>query len=131
MHRQVISQTLDSIIHTSLLVHVAVTTSELIVAQQFLAGLNEDTLHCTPPVVLVGGAHAMHLPLATDGVAVLFSRHTQENISAHVFEAHRLIALPMDGIALYRPHIQVIALPILSEGAYLLQRTQKRKCVQW
>ena len=39
-------------------------------------GLNEHTLHGTPPVVLVGRAHAMHLALATDGVAILLSCHT-------------------------------------------------------
>ena len=98
--------------------------SELIVAQWLLAGLDEYTLHGAPPVVLVGRAHAVHLALAADGVAVLLPRYTQEDVSAHVFKAHGLVALPLDAVTLYRPHIQVVALAMLSERTDLLQTTQ-------
>lgn len=98
--------------------------SELIVVERLLAGLDEDALHGAPPVVLVGSAHAMHLALAADGVAVLLACHAQKDVGAHVFEAHGLIALPVNAIALHRPHIQIVTLAVLSEGTDLLQTTQ-------
>lgn len=98
--------------------------SELIVAQQLLAGLDEDPLHGAPPVVLVGSAHAVHLALAADGVAVLLARHAQKDVRAHVLEAHCLVALPVVAVALHRPQVQVVALAVLSESADLLQLTQ-------
>lgn len=98
--------------------------SELVVAQRLLTGLDEDALHGTPPVVLVGRAHAVHLALAADGVAVLLPCHTQEDVGANVFKAHGLVTLPVDAFALHRPHIQVVALAMLSERADLLQTTQ-------
>lgn len=67
----------------------------------------------------------MHLTLAADGVAVLLARHAQEDIGTHVFEAHGFIALPVDAVTLHHPRIQVVALAVLSEGADLLQVTQK------
>lgn len=99
--------------------------SELVVAHWLLAGLDEDTLHGAPPVVLVGRAHAVHLALAADGVTVLLPRYTQEDVSAHVFEAHGLVALPMDAVTLHRPHIQVIALAMFSKRADLLVVRQR------
>lgn len=96
--------------------------SEFVVALWLLAGLDEDALHGAPPGVLAGGAHAVHLALATDGVAVLFARHAQEDVGSHVFEPHRLVAPPVDAVALHRPHVQVVAFAILSKGADLLQK---------
>lgn len=104
-----------------------VMRSELVVAQGLLAGLDEDAFHGTPPVVLVGRAHAMHLALAADGVAVLFARHGQEDVGAHMFEAHSLVTLPVDAITLHHPHIQVIALTVLSKCTDLLQHRCERK----
>lgn len=101
--------------------------SEFIVAQRFLAGLDEDALHSTPPVVLIGRAHAVHLPLSTYGVAILFARHTQEDVGAHVFEAHSLVALPVNAFTLNRPHVQVVTLAILSESTHLLWMVQRRR----
>lgn len=101
-----------------------VMMSELVMAYQLLAGLNEDALHGAPPVVLVGGAHAMHLPLAADGVAILLPCHTQEDVRAHMFESHSLITLPVDTLTLHCPQVQVITLAILSKGANLLETTQ-------
>lgn len=101
--------------------------SEFIVAQRFLAGLDEDTLHSTPPVVLIGGAHAVHLPLSTYGVAILFARHTQEDVCAQVFEAHSLVALPVNAFTLNRPHVQVVTLAILSESTHLLWMVQRKR----
>lgn len=100
---------------------LSVMMSELIVAQRHLAGLEEDTLHGAPPVVLVRSAHSMHLPLAADGVAILLACYAQEDISANVFEAHSLIALPVDAITLHCPHVQVVTLAILSKGTDFLQ----------
>lgn len=100
--------------------------SEFIVAQRFLAGLDEDALHSTPPVVLIGGAHAVHLPLSTYGVAVLLACHAQENVGAYVFEAHSLVALPVNAFALNRPHVQVVTLAVLSESTHLLVIRQRR-----
>lgn len=117
----------------SMLLCLLLIMSELIVAQQLLAGPDKDTLHGAPPVVLVGGAHAVHLALAADGVAVLLACHTQEDVSACMFEAHGLIAFPMDAITLNCPHIQVVTLAVLSESADLLvirQRGAEVVCVK-
>lgn len=92
--------------------------------QRHLAGLQEDALHGAPPVVLVSSTHAVHLLLAADGVAVLLPGHTQEDVGAHVFEAHILLALPVDAITLDRPHVQIVSLAVLSKSADLLQATQ-------
>lgn len=94
--------------------------SELIVALWLLAGLDENTLHGAPPVVLVGGAHAVHLALAANRVAILLACHAQKDIGAHVFEAHSLIALPVDTVTLHLPHIQTVTFTVLSKGADLL-----------
>lgn len=94
--------------------------SELVVAQRLLAGLDEDAFHDAPPVVLVGRGHAVHLTLAADWVAVLLPRYTEEDVGAHVFKANGVVALPMVAVALHHPHIQVIALAVLSERADLL-----------
>lgn len=88
---------------------------------RLLAGLDEHALHGCPPAVLAGGAHAVNLPLAADRVAVLFARHAEKRLGPEVFKAHGLVAAPEHGVALHRPHIQVIALAVLSEGADLLQ----------
>lgn len=101
--------------------------SEFIVAQWFLAGLDEDALHSTPPVVLIGGAHAVHLPLSTYGVAVLLACHAQEDVGAYVFEAHSLVALPVNAFALNRPHVQVVTLAVLSESTHLLWTVQRTR----
>lgn len=100
--------------------YVSSSESELIMALWLLAGLDEDALHGAPPVVLVGRAHTMHLTLAADGVAILLTCHTQIYVCAHVFEAHSFIALPVDALTLHRPHVQVVALAILSKSADLL-----------
>lgn len=105
-------------------------------AQRLLAGLDVDTLHGAPPVVLVGRSHAVHLALASDGVAVLLARHAQKDVGAHVFETHSLVALPVVTITLHGPHVQVVTFAVLSKSADLLQTTQtrwrKRKgFVQW
>lgn len=97
-----------------------VTRSQLVVAQRHLAGHEEHALHGAPPVVLVGSAHAVHLALPADRVAVLLAGHAQEDVGAHVLEAHRLVALPMVAVALHRPRVQGVALAILPEGADLL-----------
>ena len=83
--------------------------------------------------MLVGGAHAMHLPLTADGMAVLLACHAQEDIGAHVFEAHRLVTLPVDGIALHCPQIQVVTFAVLSKGTDLLTKTQtdRRQTRYW
>lgn len=99
---------------------VTVMMSELIMPQRLLAGLDEDALHGAPPVVLVGSAHAVHLALTTDGVAVLLPGHTQVNIGAYVFEANGFIALPVDAVTLHFPDVQVITLATLPECADLL-----------
>lgn len=91
--------------------------------QQLLAGLDEDTLHGAPPVVLVGGAHAVHLTLAADGVAVLLACHAQEDVGAHMSEAYSLITLPVDAITLHHPQVQIVTLAVLSKGADLLKMT--------
>lgn len=89
------------------------------------AGHDEDALHGAPPVVLVGSGHAVHLALAADGVAELLARHAQEDARAHVLEAHHLVALPVDTVALHRPHVQVVALAVLPEGAHLLRTVDR------
>ncbi len=97
--------------------------SELIMAHRLLRGLDEDTLHWAPPVVLVRGAHAVHFALATDWVAILLACHAQEDVCAHMFEAHSLITLPVDAVALYCPNVQVVTLTIFTKSADLLQTT--------
>lgn len=89
-------------------------------AKRLLAGLDEHALHGAPPVVLVGGSHAVDLPLAPDGVSVLLARHAQVDISAHVLEAHGLLALPVVAVTLNGPHVQVVAFAVLPKGADLL-----------
>lgn len=103
--------------------HVHVRTvpgSELVVAKRVQAGLDEHALHGAPPVVLVGGPHAVDLPLAPDGVAVLLARHTQVHVRAHVLEAHGLVTLPVVAVALDAPHVQVVAFAVLPKRADLL-----------
>lgn len=96
--------------------------SQLIVAQRLQAGLDEDPLHRAPKVVLVGGVHAVHLPLTADGVSVLLAGDAQEDVGAHVFEAHHLVPLPVVAIALNRPHVQVVPLAVLSKRTNFLWR---------
>lgn len=90
-------------------------------AQRLLAGLDEHALHGAPPVVLVGRAHAVDLPLTLDGVAVLFPRHAQVHAGARVLEADSFIALPVDAVTLHRPDVQIVALTVLPERTDLLQ----------
>lgn len=94
--------------------------SEFIMPEWILAGLNEHAFHGAPQVVLVGSAHAVHLALATDRVAVLLACDAKEDVCAHVFEAHRLITVPVDSITLDCPHVQIVTLSILSKGADFL-----------
>lgn len=89
--------------------------SQLIVAKRLQAGLDEDPLHRAPKVVLVGGVHAVHLPLTADGVSVLLTGDAQEDVGAHVFETHHVVPLPVLAIALNRPHVQIVSLAILPE----------------
>lgn len=95
-------------------------TSELVVSQWLCARLDEHALHGAPPVVLIGGVHAMHLSLSADGVAVLFAGDAQKHVRACVFEAHCLVPVPVDAVALHRPHVQIVALAILAKSAHLL-----------
>lgn len=108
--------------------------SELVMAHWLLAGLDENTLHGAPPVVLVGRFHAMHFTLAPDWVSILLPGHAQINVGAHMFETHVLISFPEVAITLHCPNIQVIPFTILSKSADLLQTTRWRKktrFVQW
>lgn len=100
--------------------------SELVVAHWVLAGLDKHPLHGAPPVVLVGRPHAVDLSLAPDGVAVLLARHAQVDVGAHVFEAHGLLALPVVAVTLDGPHVQVVALAVLSKSADFLWMTGGR-----
>lgn len=101
-------------------VHSPEWRSELVVANWILAGLDKHTLHRPPPVVQVGRPHAVNLSLASDGVAVLLACHAQIHVSAHVFKAHGLIALPVVAVTLNGPYVQVVTLAILSKSADLL-----------
>ncbi|MEQ2230992.1 hypothetical protein ILYODFUR_034864 [Ilyodon furcidens] len=94
--------------------------SEFIVPQRLLAGLNKHAFHGAPPGVLVWGAHAVHLALATDRMAILLACNTEEDLCAHVFEADWVITLPVDSLTLDSPHIQIITLSVLSKGADFL-----------
>lgn len=101
--------------------------SELVVADRTGAGLDEHALHRPPPVVLVGRSHAVNLSLAADGVAVLLARHAQVHVSAHVLEAHGLLALPVVAVTLDGPHVQVVSFSVLSKGADLLRTAAGRQ----
>lgn len=100
---------------------------ELVVSEWVVAGLDEDSLHDLPVVVVVGRVHAVHLTLPADGVAVLLARHAQEGVGAHVLEAHGLLAVPVAAAALHRPHVQVVALAVLAERAHFLSQKKQRE----
>lgn len=94
--------------------------SKFIMPERLLTGLNKHAFHGAPQAVLAGGAHAVHLALATDRVAVLFACNAKEDICAHVFESYRLLTVPVDSITLDSPHIQIIPLSVLSKGTHFL-----------
>lgn len=96
--------------------------SELIMFCRVQTGFDEDSLHGFPIVVVVGSRHAMDLPLASDGVAVLLPRDGQEHVGPHVLEAHGILPLPVSPTALHNPEIQVISFTIIPKGTYFLLR---------
>lgn len=70
--------------------------------------------------MLVSSSHAVNLPLASDGVAVLLACHTQVDVSAHVFEAHCFVTLPVVTVTLNSPDVEVITFAILSKSTDFL-----------
>lgn len=103
--------------------------SELIVLCEVQAGLNEDTLHCLPVIVLIWRMHAMDFPLASDWVTILLACYWKECICSYVLETHCIIPAPVTSTALHCPHIQVISFTIITKGAYFL--LGKREALQY
>lgn len=93
---------------------------ELIMMAQLCTRLDEHALHGLPVIVVVGMRQAVHLPLPTDGVVVLFPSDAEEDLGTLVLEAHGLISLPVCPTALHGPHVQVVALAVLPESTHFL-----------